>query len=121
MISDNRDIKDNEFDELIRRGNVSSVRYLPSNFSHAVLQKILRLNIERARASANYQTALIAFVSMLVGIGMLAAYGVHYGFPEIIGGLRFGFQSLLLPSLGGLVLMSLIMVDGFLSSRKLPG
>jgi hypothetical protein len=110
-------IQQDELDSLISSSN-SEVR-LPSNFSHQVMQRILRLKVERARTSATFQSGLIAIISLVIGLGMLVIYAEYYGSEaSFISSLKLA-QPLILPALSGVILGSLVMLDGFLSSRRM--
>ncbi len=110
-------IQQDELDRLISASN-SQVR-LPSNFSHQVMQKILMLNVERARASATFQSGLIAIMSLVLGLGILVIYAEYYGSQASLVSSWNLVQSLNLPTLSGFILVFLVMLDGFLSSRRL--
>ena len=110
-------IQRDELDKLISSSN-SKVR-LPSNFSHQVMQRILKLKVERARTSATFQSGLIAIISLILGLGMLVIYAEYYGSQESLVSSWNLVSSLILPALSGLILVSLVMLDGFLSSRRM--
>ena len=110
-------IQQDELGKLISASN-SQVR-LPSNFSHQVMQRILMLKVERARTSATFQSGLIAIISLLLGLGMLVIYAEYYGTREALVSSWNLASSLILPALSGFILVSLVMLDGFLSSRKM--
>ena len=110
-------IAQDELDKLISSSN-SKVR-LPSNFSHQVMQRILKLKVERARTSATFQSGLIAIISLILGLGMLVIYAEYYGSQESLVSSWNLVSSLILPALSGLILVSLVMLDGFLSSRRM--
>ena len=110
-------IAQDELDRLISLSN-SQVR-LPSNFSHQVMQRILTLKVERARTSATFQSGLIAIISLILGLGMLVIYAEYYGSQESLVSSWNLVSSLILPALSGLILVSLVMLDGFLSSRRM--
>lgn len=92
---------------------------LPSNFTYRVMQRILELKVERAKGSAVFLSGLIAIVSLVLGLGMLAIYAEYYGVQDLFENTWKGIQSLTLPVLSGCVLVSLVMLDGFISSQKL--
>ena len=104
-------------DRLISSTN-SQVR-LPSNFPHRVMQRILKLKVERARTSATFQSGSIAIISLIAGLGMLVIYAEYYGAQDTFVSSWKLVPSLILPALSGLILASLVMLDGFLSSRRL--
>ena len=110
-------IMQDELDRLISASN-SQVE-LPSNFSHQVMQRILILKVERARTSATFQSGLIAIISLIVGLGLLLIYAEYYGSQESLITSWNLVQSLVLPTLSGFILVSLVMLDGFLSSRRI--
>ena len=110
-------MKQDELDRLISSSN--SQVLLPSNFSHQVMQRILILKVERARTSATFQSGLIAIISLIVGLGLLAIYTEYYGSQESLVASWNLVQSLVLPTLSGFILVSLVMLDGFLSSRRM--
>jgi hypothetical protein len=110
-------IQQDELDRLISSSN-SQVR-LPSNFSDQVMQRILILKVERARTSATFQSGLIAIISLIVGLGLLLIYAEYYGSQESLVASWNLVQSLVLPTLSGFILVSLVMLDGFLSSRRM--
>ena len=110
-------IAQDELDRLISSSN-SQVR-LPSNFSHQVMQRILKLKVERARTSATFQSGLIAIISLVLGLGILVIYAEYYGSQASLVSSWNLVQSLILPMLSGFILVSLVMLDGFLSSRRL--
>ncbi len=115
--SDRETNREKEFDRLISSAN-SQVN-LPSNFSNRVMQKILRLKVERARKGAIFQSGVVAIVSSLAGYGLLVALTKYYGLQDLF---IAAWKLIQLPGmllLSGLVLIFLIMLDGFLSSRRL--
>ncbi len=107
----------NELDRLI--SSASSQVRLPSNFSHLVMQKIIKLKVERARTSAAFQSGLIALLSLVLGLGMLFIYTEFYDSQNNFVSTLKGIQSLVLPVLSSFVLVALVMLDAFFSSRKL--
>lgn len=106
-----------EIDRLISSVN-SQVR-LPSNFSNRVMQKILSVKVERARKGAIFQSGVVGIVSSLAGYGLLVALTKYYALQDLFITSWQAVQSPGLPILSGLVLIFLIMLDGFLSSRRL--
>jgi hypothetical protein len=110
-------IRQDELDRLISSSN-SQVR-LPSNFSHQVMQRILIQKVERARTSATFQSGLISIITLILGLGMLVIYAEYYGSKESVVSSWNLFSSLILPALSGFTLVSLVMLDGFLSSRRM--
>jgi hypothetical protein len=110
-------VTQDELDGLISSSNAQV--QLPSNFSHQVMQRILILKVERARTSATFQSGLIAILSLIAGLGLLLIYTEYYGSQESLVTSWNLFQSLVLPTLSGFILASLVMLDGFLSSRKM--
>jgi len=110
-------IQQDALGQLISSSN-SQVR-LPSNFSHQVMQRILILKVERARTSATFQSGLIAIISLISGLGMLVIYVEYYGSQESLVSSWNLASSLILPALSGFILVSLVMLDGFLSLRKM--
>jgi hypothetical protein len=83
------------------------------------MQRILIQKVERARTSATFQSGLISIMSLILGLGMLVIYAEYYGAQESFVSSWNLFSSLILPALSGFTLVSLVMLDGFLSSRRM--
>jgi hypothetical protein len=105
----------NDYLALYKGLGSSSVR-LPSNFSHIVMQRISRLKIERARLGALSQSVLISLLSCMLGAGLLVLYSIYTQSPMIEGLSFSSLQQMLLPLGGGIVLLVLIVFDGFYAS-----
>jgi len=114
---DGFDMKDQDpMDKLIAKNLGSSTGRLPSNFSYLVMQKIARLKVERARSGAVSQSVLISLISCLLGVGLLMLHALYTQAP-MIAGFTLPTTSALLPIGGGVILLVLVVFDGFFASR----
>ena len=92
---------------------------LPSNFSDQVLQRILRVKIERARSGAIFQSVLIGLLAFITGVGLLIFSSHYLGSQDLFRIPAQTIHALILPGSGALVLFMLLMLDGFLASTPL--
>lgn len=92
---------------------------LHSNFPDQVMQRILEVKIERARSGAIFQSALIGLLSFIAGVGLMI-FSTHYlGAQDLFRIPAQSIQAFVLPGCGALVLLMLLMLDGFLASTPL--
>jgi len=103
-----------EYSTLYRYLGSSEAR-LPSNFPDRVLQRILRIKIERARSAAIFQSGLIGMLALIVGAGLIT-FSAHYlGSQDLFRFSAQTIQALILPGLGASVLLLLLMLDSILA------
>ena len=107
----------NEYIPLYKTLGASPIR-LPSNFTHLVIQKIIRLKVERARSTAVSQSILISTLACLLSLGLLILYAIYTQSSPAFGLSLASFPSLLLPLGGALALLMLVTLDGFLVSAR---
>ena len=83
------------------------------------MQRILEVKIERARSGAILQSALIGLLSFIAGVGLMI-FSTHYlGAQDLFRISAQSIQAFVLPGCGALVLLMLLMLDGFLASTPL--
>jgi hypothetical protein len=107
------DLKDQDaLDKLVIKNLTDSAARLPSNFSYRVMQKIAQLKVERARSDAVSQSVLVSLTACLLGAGLFMLYAFYRQMP-LMAGFPMPADATLLPIGGGLILLMLIVFDGF--------
>lgn len=103
-------IDGNEYSSLYRHlGTYEAI--LPGNFSDQVMQRILRIKIERARADAIFQSALIGIVTLIAGVGLAIFSARYLGSQDLFHISAQAIQALILPGSAALVVL---LLDGIL-------